>query len=189
MFFRIFEDETRTILIVYVDDIILTGDNTVEVERLKLSLATEFEVKDLEQLRYFLGMEVARSRKGIIVSQRKYVLDLLTETGMLGCKSSDTPMEFGRKTDNVGKSVDKDRNQRLVGKLIYLLHTRPDIAFAVSVVSQHMHPPKEAHLEAVYRILRYLKGTPGKGLFFKRTEKRNVEIFTDVNWAGSMEKR
>ena len=75
---------------------------------------------------------------------------------MLGCKPSDTPIEAGKRADNPGELVDKDRYQRLVGKLIYLSHTTSDIAFAVSVVSQHMHSPKEAHLEAVFKILRYL---------------------------------
>ncbi|XP_024024098.1 uncharacterized protein LOC112092356 [Morus notabilis] len=167
VFFKQAKDGKKVILIVYVDDIILTGDNIAEMERLKSILAMEFEVKDLGQMRYFLGMEVARSKKGINVSQRKYVFDLLTETGMLGCKPSDTPVEAGKKIVDDGKLVDKDRYQRLVGKLIYLSHTRPDIAFAVSVASQHMHLPKEAHLEAVYKILRYLKGSPGRIIFQK----------------------
>ena len=154
----------KTILIVYVDDIILTGDDIEEMGRLKKVLATEFEVKDLGQMQYFLGMEVARSKRGISVSQRKYTLDLLTETGMLGCKPSDTPIEAGKRTENVGKPVDREKYQRLVGKLIYLSHTRPDIAFAVSVVSQHMQSPKEAQQEAAFKILRYLKGSPGKRL-------------------------
>lgn len=188
MFFRQ-ENGKKTILIVYVDDIILTGDDTMEMERLKKVLATEFEVKDLGQMRYFLGMEVARSKKGISVTQRKYILDLLTETGMLGCKPSDTPIEVGRRSKDDEKTVERERYQRLVGKLIYLSHTRPDIAFAVSVVSQHMHSPKEAHLEAVYKILRYLKGSPGKGLLFKKCERKEVEIFTDADWAGSAEDR
>ena len=80
-------------------------------------------------------MEVARSRKGISISQRKYVLDLLTETGMLGCKPSNTPIKVRKRTESDGKPVDKERYQRLVGRLIYLSHTRPDIAFIVSVVS------------------------------------------------------
>jgi len=85
--------------------------------------------------------------------------------------------------------VDKGRYQRLVGRLIYLSHTRPDIAYAVSVVSQFMHEPYEEHLEAVHRILRYLKGTPGKGLFFGRNESRKIEAFTDADWAGSASDR
>ncbi|RVW85272.1 Retrovirus-related Pol polyprotein from transposon RE1 [Vitis vinifera] len=135
MFFKQSNDGRMTILIVYVDDIILTGDNTREVERLKKVLATEFEVKDLGQMRYFLGMEVARLRKGISISQRKYVLDLLTETGMIGCKPSDTPIKARKRTESNGKPVDRERYQRLVGRLIYLSHTRPDIAFAGNLVT------------------------------------------------------
>ena len=135
MFFKQSNDGRMTILIVYVDDIILTRDDTREVERLKKVLATEFEVKDLGQMRYFLGMEVAKSMKGISISQRKYVLDLLIETGMLGCKPSDTPIKTRNRMESDGKPVDRERYQRLVGRLIYLSHTRPDIAFAVSMVS------------------------------------------------------
>ncbi|RVW17578.1 Retrovirus-related Pol polyprotein from transposon RE1 [Vitis vinifera] len=189
MFFKQSNDGRMTILIVYVDDIILTGDDTGEVERLKKVLATEFEVKDLGQMRYFLGMEVARSRKGISISQRKYVLDLLTKTGMLGCKPSDTPIKARNRMESDGKPVDREKYQRLVGRLIYLSHTRPDIAFAVSVVSQYMHSPKESHLEAVYKILRYLKGSPGRGLFFKKSDSKKVEIYTDADWAGAADDR
>ncbi|RVW99728.1 Retrovirus-related Pol polyprotein from transposon RE1 [Vitis vinifera] len=88
-----------------------------------------------------------------------------------------------------GKPVDREKYQRLVGRLIYLSHTRPDIAFAVSVVSQYMHSPKESHLEVVYKILRYLKGSPGRGLFFKKSDSKKVEIYTDADWAGSADDR
>ncbi|WKA11799.1 hypothetical protein VitviT2T_029262 [Vitis vinifera] len=172
-----------TVLIVYVDDIIVTENDEEEISRLKTVLSKEFEIKDLGTLRYFLGMEVARSSKGIFVSQRKYTLDLLKETGMLGCKPSNTHMDpfnkIGSKEDMA--VVDKGRYQRLVGRLIYLSHTRPDISFVVSVVSQFMNNPTEEHQEAIYRILRYLKMTPSKGLFFKRVASRDVEIFSDAN--------
>ena len=99
-------------------------------------MAMEFEVKDLRTLKYFLGMEVPRSKKGISISQRKYTLDLLEETGMLGYKPIETPIEQEDKAKLIkGDTVDKGRYQRLVGKLIYLSHARPDIAFAVSIVS------------------------------------------------------
>ncbi|RVW87679.1 Retrovirus-related Pol polyprotein from transposon RE1 [Vitis vinifera] len=151
-------------------------------------LSEEFEVKDLGNLKYFLGMEVARSRKGIVVSQRKYILDLLKETGMLGCKPIDTPMDSQKKLgiEKESTPVDRGRYQRLVGRLIYLSHTRPDIGFAVSAVSQFMHSPTEEHMEAVYRILRYLKMTPGKGLFFRKTENRDIEVYSDADWAGNI---
>ena len=179
------------VLIVYVDDIILTGSYAEELNELKNVLAREFEVKDLGSLKYFLGMEVARSKKGIVVSQRKYVLDLLKETGMLGCKPAATPMESTYKAglEKESPPIDKGRYQRLVGKLIYLSHTRPDIGFSVSVVSQFMNNPNEEHLEAVYRILRYLKMTPGKGLFFGKSNKKSVEIYSDADWAGSITDR
>ncbi|XP_024024071.1 uncharacterized protein LOC112092343 [Morus notabilis] len=135
-------------------------------------------------------MEVARTRKGILISQRKYTIDLLKETGMLGGRPSETPVEVnGKGKKELGNPVDRGRYQRLVGRLIYLSHTRPDIAFAVSVVSQYMHSPYEEHLVAVYRILRYLKMTPGKGLFFGKTNQRQIEAFTDADWAGSVEDR
>ncbi|XP_057962167.1 uncharacterized mitochondrial protein AtMg00810-like [Malania oleifera] len=166
-----------------------SGDDNEEMGRLKKVLATKFEVKDLGQMRYFLRMEVARSKKGISVSQRKYTLDLLTETGMLGCKLSDTPIEAVKRTEDVGKPVDREKYQRLFGKLIYLSHTIPDIAFAVSIASQHMQSPKKAHQESTFRILRYLKASPGKGLLFKQGEQKEVAIFTDVGWAGSTKDR
>lgn len=106
-------------------------------------------------MRYFLGMEMARSRQGIVISQRKYVLDLLVETGMSECKLSDTLIDPNQKLkkENDANFLDKRKYQRLIGKLIYLSHTRPNIVFVVSVVSRYMHSPQEAHLRVVYRVL------------------------------------
>lgn len=134
---------------------------------MKEKSAKKFEIKDLGQLKYFLGMKVAMSKKRIIVFKRKYIFDLLKETGMIGCKPSDTPVEMNAKLGDIknGVPVEKGRYQRLVGRLIYLYHTRLDIAFAVSIVSQFMHSPYEKHLDVVHRIMRYLKGTPGKITF------------------------
>ena len=141
-----------------MDGIILIGKDAGKLEVLKNFLAREFEIKDLEAPRYFLGMEFARS-KGIFVSRRKYVLDLLKETGLLGCKPVGTLMvpNLRLQPASVDKVVNRDQDQRLVGRLIYLSHTRPIIAFAVSVVSQYMHSLGEEHFEVAYRILKYLK--------------------------------
>ncbi|RVW85258.1 Retrovirus-related Pol polyprotein from transposon RE1 [Vitis vinifera] len=183
MFYKHSNEGKVVILIVYVDDIVLTGDDCNELEKLKGKLAEEFEIKDLGALKYFLGMEFARSKEGIFVNQRKYVLDLLDETGMLGCKPAETPIELNVKLQPTkAKNVkDRDRYQRLVGRLIYLSHTRPDIAFSVSMVSQFMHVLGPEHFEAVYRILRYLKGTPGKALLFKSRGHLQIETYTDAN--------
>ncbi|CAL9006929.1 unnamed protein product [Prunus brigantina] len=176
-----------TALIVYVDDMIVTGDDPDERKALQEYLSKEFEMKDLGTLKYFLGIEVSRSHQGIFLSQRKYVMDLLTETRMMGCKPVNTPMEenhkLGECTDH--KPTNKEQYQRLVGRLIYLSHTRPDIAYAVSVVSQFMHSPSEVHRDAVNRILRYLKSTPGKGLMYSKQGHPDVIGYTDADWAGS----
>lgn len=109
-----------SVLIVYVDDIILTENDLEEMSKLKQCSSPEFEIKDLGQLRYFLGMEVARSKKGIVESQHKHIPDLLEEIGMSRYRPSNTPMEFNSKLGEVkgGVPVDTSRYQRLVGKLI-----------------------------------------------------------------------
>jgi hypothetical protein len=142
-------------------------------------------MKDLGQLKYFLGIEVARSKQGISLSQHKYVLDLLSETGMLACKPVETPIQMNHQLGILPDQIPTDmgRYQRLVGKLIYLTHTRSDITYAVSVVSQFIHAPSEEHMNAVYRILRYLKGAPGKGLLYVKNDVSNIEGYTDADWA------
>ncbi|GAV70402.1 LOW QUALITY PROTEIN: hypothetical protein CFOL_v3_13900, partial [Cephalotus follicularis] len=127
--------------------------------------------------------EVAHSNKGISLSQRKYTLDLLQETGMLECKPADTQLEPNSHLKNKeGEPVDKGSYRRLVGRLIYLTHTRPDIAFIVSVVSQYMHDPHSSHLKAVYRILRYLKSS-----LLRVISNRHMDLvaYSDADWAGS----
>ena len=108
---------------------------------------------------------------------------------MLGSKPTNVPIDFNHKTDmsTKGKKVDKKRYQKLVGKLIYLSHTRPDISFSVGLVSQFMHDPMEEHLKVVYQILRYLKKNPGCGLMFKKGGRNlTIEAHTDADWAGSI---
>ncbi|KAJ9678560.1 hypothetical protein PVL29_020667 [Vitis rotundifolia] len=191
MFYKHSNEGKVVILIVYVDDIVLTGDDCNELEKLKGKLVEDFEIKDLGTLKYFLGMEFARSKEGIFVNQRKYVLDLLDETGMLGCKPAETPIEPNVKLQPIkAKNVkDRDRYQRLVGRLIYLSHTHPDIAFSISMVSQYMHATGPKHFEAVYRILRYLKRTPSRALLFKSRGHLQIEAYTDADWAGSIVNR
>lgn len=151
-----------------MNDIILTGDDYEELAYLKRKLAQDFEIKDLGLLKYFLDMEFARSKEGIFVNQRKYIINLLSETSLLGCKAADTSLDANLKLDpaKAEKVTNKEKFQSLVGKLIYLPHARPDIAFVVSLVSQYMHSPRQKHFDAEYRIVRYLKGSPRKSLMF-----------------------
>lgn len=185
--FSLTSEKGKVLLIVYVDDIIITGDDQKGIDELKTFLQQQFYTKDLGKLRYFLGVEVARSKDGISLSQRKYVLDILQETGLLGSKPVETPMD-----PNVKLCVDQgellpnpDQYRRLVGKLNYVTVTRPDISFAVSVVSQFMSAPRLPHWEAVLRIVKYLKAYPGCGLFYRANGHLRVEAFTDSDWAGS----
>ncbi|XP_062118820.1 uncharacterized mitochondrial protein AtMg00810-like [Humulus lupulus] len=191
LFAKHFDKGKLTILIVYVDHINVIGDDIREMNLNKKMMAREFEVKDLGALKYFLCMEFARSKKGISLSQIKCTLDLLKETGMLGSKPNKTPIELGNKAKMFKRDpVDNERYQQLVSKLIYLSHTRQDIAFVVSLVSQYMHNPCQQHLNVVYKILRYLKQTPGKGLYLKKkTSDQKVEVFTNTDWAGSIDDR
>ena len=170
---------------------IVTGNDVDERAALQTYLSKEFEMKDLGSLKYFLGIEVLRSKHGIFLSQRKYTLDLLKEVGMLACKPVDTPaaenVKLGIFPDQV--PANKEQYQRLVGRLMYLARTRPDLAYSLSVVSQYMHSPSEEHMKAVFRILQYLKSSPGKGIMFTKGASLFVEGYTDADWAGSIDDR
>jgi hypothetical protein len=177
-------------LAVYMDDIIITGDDEQGIKYLEDDLSKEFEVKDLGQLKYFLGIEVARSPQGIVLSQRKYVMYLLNETCMIGCRPASTPIDSNHKLcAESGDPVNKDRYQRLVGRLIYLCHMRHDITYVVSVVSRYMHDPRSEHLDVVYHILRYLKSGPEKGIIFKSHGHLKVEGYCDVDWVSCLDDR
>ncbi|KAK3025978.1 hypothetical protein RJ639_040952 [Escallonia herrerae] len=163
------------------------GDDCTGITSLKEFLQTKFRTKDLGQLKYFLGLEVTRSKKGIFLSQRKYVLDLLVETGKAGTKPCNTPMNPSvHLTKDDGDCLDDpEKYRRLVGKLNYLTVTRPDIAYAVSTVSQFMSEPTVKHWAALEQILCYLKGAPGLGLLYSNHGHSYIECFSDADWAGS----
>ena len=109
---------------------------------------------------------------------------------MLECRPVSTPIDPNHKLcADSGNPVNKEIYQRLVGRLIYLCHTRPDISYAVSVVSRYMHDPRSGHLDAVYRILIYLKSSPWKGLMFKSHGHLNVEGYCDADWASCLDDR
>ncbi|RVW97729.1 Retrovirus-related Pol polyprotein from transposon RE2 [Vitis vinifera] len=137
----------KLMVLIYVDDLIITGSNADSIAALKKKLQGKFPVKDLGPLKYFLGIEVATSRKGLFLNQRKYTIDLLRDSNMLNSKPANTPFDSKLQLDKLGDPLDSPNYyQKLVGKLIYLTITRPDISFAVSLVSQYMHAPTVVHL-------------------------------------------
>jgi len=157
-----------TALLVYVDDILITGNDAQCVADLKRLLDVKFGIKDLGALKYFLGLEVARSDKDITFNQRKYALEVLTDLGMLGCKPMKTPMEqYLRLSKDKGELIDdSSQYRRLTGKLMYLTLTRPDICFVVNRLSYFLSKPRHPHMVAALKVLQYIKGALGQGLFF-----------------------
>ncbi|XP_019094533.1 PREDICTED: uncharacterized protein LOC109129941 [Camelina sativa] len=148
-----------------------------------------FDIKDLGELKYFLGIEVYRSDEGLFLSQRKYALDLLSETSKLGSKAVTTPLEENYKAGGQGELntapfKDVSLYRRLVGKLIYLTITRPDIFFAMNQASQQMKNPTVHHWNMVTRILKYIKGSPGQGIWMGRNKNTELVAYCDDNYAG-----
>ncbi|XP_020972603.1 uncharacterized protein LOC107627359 [Arachis ipaensis] len=180
-FFTKHTNNGLAVILVYVDDLILFGDNMVEIETIKKALDAEFSIKDLGKLKFFLGMEVARSSQGIALYQRKYTLDLLEEYGMLEAKPASVPMLYNGKIskENGTKLVDLTCFRRLLGRLLYLTSTRPDIAFSVRKLSQFLDCATDEHYKATLHILRYIKQAPAKGLFFSCQNTLRLFGFVD----------
>uniref|UniRef100_A0A3Q7H8A5 Reverse transcriptase Ty1/copia-type domain-containing protein n=1 Tax=Solanum lycopersicum TaxID=4081 RepID=A0A3Q7H8A5_SOLLC len=146
-------------VLVYVDDIIITGSNTLSVNQVITSLASKFSIKDLGNLHYFLGVEVIRSSNSLILTQTNYVNEILNDELMTDCKSVNTPMsasELLTLSDGI-HLTDATRYCRVLGRLQNLSFTRPDIAYAVNKLSQFMQALSDLHWKAVKRVLRYLR--------------------------------
>ena len=172
-------------LFLYVDDIIITGNDSSTISRIISELSAAFELKDLGPLRYFLGLQIEYKKAGFFVHQSKYILDLLTKHHMSDCKPAPTPMVT---SPLVSASSDFDlfdptTYRSLVGALQYATFTRPDITYAVNRVCQFMHKTTIAHLVAAKRILRYLKGSLDKGILFQ-PDPLTLTAFTDADWVG-----
>jgi hypothetical protein len=152
----------------------------------------EFEMSDLGLLTYYLGIEVLQGTDGIAIKQAAYARKILTQFGMLDCNSTSIPIEHRSQLhkDAQGSTVDPTEYRRVIGCLRYLLHTRPDLSYAVGVVSRFMERPTVMHFKAVKQILRYLKGTINCGLMFSGGNGA-VEItgFTDSDLAGDSDDR
>ncbi|CAL1362591.1 unnamed protein product [Linum trigynum] len=179
------------VLLLYVDDMVVTGDDVEGIRSLKSGLQAAFSLKDLGDLRYFLGLEITRSSQGITLHQTKYIKDLLSEHQFDSCTPVRTPMELNLKLHKESGPLlaDGAAYRSIVGSLIYLAATRPDISYAVQIVSQFMAAPRQDHLAAVHRILRYLKGTMDVGLFFSSQGSMALQAFSDSDFAGCVDTR
>ncbi|KAL2325690.1 hypothetical protein Fmac_024748 [Flemingia macrophylla] len=142
---------------------------------------------DLGKMNYFLGMEIYQCNVGIFISQKRYALEVLKKFHMEKCKPMTTPLVANEKLslhDSTSK-VDASIYRSLIGSLLYLSATRPNIMFAASLLSRFMHSPSEAHYKAAKRVLRYIRGTTDYGLWFLKDESVDLEGYADSDWTGS----
>ncbi|KAG8472493.1 hypothetical protein CXB51_034175 [Gossypium anomalum] len=173
------------------NDIIVTGSDSDAINQFVKSFNHQFSLKDLGRLNYFLGIEVTYIPDGLVLNQKKYILDLLKKASMDKSSSSPTPMvSTCQLSAHEGSLVDDESFFRsIVGALQYVVITRPDIAFSVNKVCQFMHRPLDTHFKAVKRILRYLQGTLDYGLHFHRTTKFVLEGYSDSSWGSDIDDR
>eukprot|EP00253_Pinus_taeda_P011393 PITA_11393 len=177
--------EEPLILVLYVDDLVITGAERL-IEHCKRDLATEFEMKDIGLMHYFLGLEVWQEEGHFFLGQGKYIVDILSRFHMEDCRPMSTPMITNWKKLHASDSelVDPTLYRQLIGSLMYLVNTRPDICFAVNTMSQFMCEPRKVHWVAAKHILRYLQGTVDYGLNYRQGDGVRLVGYTDSDWAG-----
>lgn len=189
--FILHQGEVQIFILVYVDDIIITGSDPLRIKNLIADLNNQFVLKDLGPLHFFLGIEVTREADSYHLSQSKYIRDLLQRAELENSKPMSTPMAPGH-TLSLHDGVplaDPTPYRSLVGTLQYCTITRPDLSFAVNKVCQFLHAPTDVHFKAVKRILRYLKGTINHGLVLQQSSNLNIVVYTDADWASCPDDR
>ncbi|XP_043692912.1 uncharacterized mitochondrial protein AtMg00810-like [Telopea speciosissima] len=177
-------------ILVYIDDIIITGTIAQEVQTVTRQLANEFAIKDLSTLHYFLGIEATRSSSGLYLSQTKYALDLLKKTNMEAAKPMSSPSSTSHLSRTCGQPFsDPTLYRSTVGSLQYLTLTRLDIPYSVNKVCQYMHSPTTEHWVAIKRILCYIKDTLDLGIYLCVSSSLHLSAYTDADWTGCSDDR
>lgn len=173
-------------LLLYVDDIVLTASSPSLLQAITTSLGSEFSMTDMGELHHFLGIKVQRNDAGLFLSQRNYAADILHRADMSNCNPCTTLPDSHAKLSATDSPPVSDATQfrSLAGALQYLTFTRPDIFFAVQQICLFMHDPRENHLHALKRILRYIKGTISHGLQLYKTASTDLVAYSDADWAG-----
>ncbi|CAM8991569.1 unnamed protein product [Rhodiola kirilowii] len=186
------EEGTKILIVsLYVDDLIFTGNDEQMFSKFKQSMKGEFDMTDLGQMKYFLGVEVSQRSDGIFISQRKYACDLLERFNLHNGNAVKNPMVPGSvlTKEGEGSKIDATLYKQLIGSLMYITVSRPDLMFAVSKLSRYMAMPSEQHMHAAKKVLRYLKGTTSLGLLYKKGDEKELIAFTDSDYAGDVDDR
>ncbi|KAJ9547861.1 LOW QUALITY PROTEIN: hypothetical protein OSB04_020404 [Centaurea solstitialis] len=180
------------IVSLYVDDLIFTSNDLIMLSSFKDSMKREFEMTDLGEMKYFLGVEIRQSAAGIHISQKKYAEDILRRFGLESCNGVKNPMVPGdnRLTKQEdGKRVDATLFKQMVGSLLYLTVTIPDLAYSVCLISRFMAGPMESHMMVAKRVIRYIKATTSMGIFYQRGNTDEMVAYTDNNYARDLDDR
>ncbi|KAH9745452.1 hypothetical protein KPL70_004078 [Citrus sinensis] len=185
------KDGDILIVCLYVDDLIFTGSNPSLFEEFKRMMIKEFEMTDIGLMAYYLGIEVKQKEECIFISQESYAKEILKRFKMNDCKPVSTPVECGVKLSKYdeGEDIDPTFFKSLVGSLRYLTCTRPDILYAVGLVSRYMENPKTTHFKAAKRILRYIKGTINFALLYSFSNDYKLIGYSDSDWGGDVDDR
>ncbi|XP_044333777.1 uncharacterized mitochondrial protein AtMg00810 [Triticum aestivum] len=165
---------------------LITGDDVGYIDFVKKKLSEQFKMSDLGSLSYFLGIEVEHTDDGYYISQQKYTQDLILRSGLTDTRIAATPMELHlqlRPTDGTPLE-DPSRYRHIVGSLVYLTVTRPDIAHAVHILSQFVCAPTSVHHGHLFRVLRYLRGTTSRRLFYANSSQLQLHAYSDSTWAS-----
>ncbi|CAJ2657083.1 unnamed protein product [Trifolium pratense] len=185
------QKSTSSIILIclYVDDLLVTGSDIAKIEKFKTVMMTEFEMTDLGEISYFLGIEFLKTSKGLMLHQRKYAGEILKRFNMSDCTYAITPMETNLKLEKNESedAVDPTMFKQIVGSLRYLCNSRPDICFAVGLISRFMEDPRQSHMKAAMRILRYIAGTLDFGILFPKSAvnaKSEIICYSDADWCG-----
>ena len=184
--FRKTSNKHFIIVQIYVDDIIFGATNESLCKEFSKLMQTEFEMSMMGELKFFLGIQIKQCNDGIYIHQSKYIKELLKKFKMVDCKPMCTPMHptciLGK--DEIGKKVDQKMYRGMIGSLLYLTASRPDIMFSVCLCARFQSDPRESHLTAVKRIFRYLQGTTNLGLLYKKSKDYKLVGFCDADFAG-----
>ena len=178
-------------ILVYVDDIVIASPDKTTINSAKIMLQQYFKLKDLGDLKFFLGLELSRSQVGIFMCQRHYTMSILEDTGMLACKPSTVHMEADLKlnAESGSQLPDPETYRRLIGRLLYLTISRPDICYTVHKLSQFVSDPRSGHMNAANILLRYLKHTAGQGILFKAKLDTSIHAYVDADWGSCIDSR
>jgi hypothetical protein len=175
---------------IYVDDIIFGSTNKSSCEELSRIMIQKFEMSMMGEFKYFLGFQIKQIQNGTFIGQTKYIQDILNKFGMKDGKPIKTPMETNGHLDldTGGKSIDQKVYRSMIGSLLYLCASRLDIMLSVCMCARFQANPKEVHLRAVKRIMRYLVYTPKFGLWYPKGSTFDLIRYSDANWARCIER-